>query len=70
MIYLLMTSPELIFGRKKIFFTVLYRNPQNKVQSDEFTKFLVNLEELYLKIKEQSPYAMFFAGDFNAHSQS
>ena len=52
---------ELIFGRKK-YFTVLYRNPQNKAQSDEFTKFLVNVEELYLNIKEQNAYAMFFAG--------
>ena len=59
-----------MFCSKKIFFTVLYRNPQHKAQSDEFTKFLVNLEGLHLKIKEQNPYAMFFTGDFNAHSQS
>ena len=26
---------ELIFGHKKIFFTVLYKNPQHNAQSDE-----------------------------------
>ena len=31
---------ELIFGRKKIFFTVLYRNPIHKVDSPEFENFL------------------------------
>ena len=35
---------EMIFGHKKIFFTVLYRNPLNKAQSVEFDFFLKNLE--------------------------
>ena len=48
---------EMRFGRKKIFFTVLYRNPINKAQSDEFKSFLDNLENLYLKIKSEKPYA-------------
>jgi len=61
---------ELIFSRKKIFFTVLYRNPHSKAQSPEFNTFLTNLENLYLKIKSEKPYAMFFTGDFNGHSQS
>ena len=61
---------ELIFGRKKIFFTVLYRNPHNKANSNEFDLFLENLENLYTKIKNEKPYTTFFTGDFNAHSQS
>ena len=59
---------ELKFGHKKKFFTVLYRNPINRVNSPEFTNFLLNFENLYKKIKDEKPYATFFTGDFNAHS--
>jgi len=31
--------------------------------------FMNNFENLYLKIKAENPLAMFFTGDFNAHSQ-
>ena len=61
---------EMIFGRKIIFFTVLYRNPHSKDQSTEFNSFLTNLENLYLKIKNEKPFTMFFTGDFNGHSQA
>ena len=61
---------ELIFGHKHIFFTVLYRNPQGKANSEEFNSFLGNLEDLHENIKKQKPYAMFFTGDFNAHSET
>ena len=60
----------MIFGHKKIFFTVLYRNPRAKAHSDEFNSFLENFENLYEKIKNEKPYATFFTGDFNGHSQS
>ena len=60
---------ELNFKRKKIFFTVLYRSPSNPNGSPEFDNFLQNFEELYTKIKSENPYAIFFAGDFNGHSQ-
>ena len=50
---------EMIFGHKKIFFTVLYRNPQSKAHSTEFNSFLENLDNLYLKIKDEKPYATF-----------
>jgi len=60
---------ELNFGRKKIFFTVLYRSPFFKHASPEFLNFLVNFENLYSNIKKENPLAMFFTGDFNAHSQ-
>ena len=42
---------ELVFGRKKIFLTVLYRNPHSHANSIEFNSFLENLENLYLQIK-------------------
>ena len=37
---------ELIFGHKHIFFTVLYRNPQYKANSDDFNFFLENFRNL------------------------
>ena len=43
---------ELIFGHKRIFFSVLYRNPENTAQSPEFQTFIENFENLYLKIKK------------------
>ena len=60
---------ELKFGRKKIFFTVLYRSPSSNHTSPEFQDFLSNFENLYSNIKTENPLAMFFTGDFNAHSQ-
>ena len=60
---------ELNFGRKKLFFTVLYRSPSFRYTSPEFLTFLLNFENLYSKIKAENPLAMFFTGDFNAHSQ-
>ena len=35
----------------------------------EFQSFLLNFENLYSRIKAENPLAMFFTGDFNAHSQ-
>ena len=61
---------ELIFGHKRIFFTVIYRNPENKAHSPEFDYFLENFTNLFHKIKNENPYAMFFTGDFNGHSQA
>ena len=60
---------ELNFGRKKLFFTVLYRSPSFDHTSPEFQTFLLNFENLYSSIKAENPLAMFFTGDFNAHSQ-
>ena len=61
---------ELRFGHKKIFFTVLYRNPFYKSDTLEFMNFITELELLVSKIKLEKPYVMLFAGDFNAHSKS
>ena len=60
---------ELKFGRKKFFFTVLYRTHSFNHTSPEFQDFLSNFENLHSKIKTENPFAMFFTGDFNAHSQ-
>ena len=60
---------EINFGRKNIFFTVLYRSPANTNGSPEFEIFLQNFNELYTKIKSENPFAVFFTGDFNGHSE-
>ena len=61
---------EIHIGRKKVFFTVVYRSLNDKAGSPGFDRFLNDLENLYTKIKYENPYAMFFTGDFNAHSQN
>ena len=60
---------ELNFGRKKFFFTVLYRSPAFNHTSPEFNVFLSNFTNLYSKIKNENPYASFCTGDFCGHSQ-
>ena len=60
---------ELRLGRKKVFFTVLYRSPANSASSIEFEQFLTNFTNLHNKITLEKPYASFYTGDFNAHSQ-
>ena len=60
---------EVVFGRKKIFFTVMYKSPSHSQASQQFELFLNNFETLYENIKKDNPFAVFFAGDFNFHSQ-
>ena len=60
---------QLTFGRKKIFFTVLYRSPSMKHNSPEFASFLTKFKNLHASIEAENPYASFFTGDFNGHSQ-
>ena len=60
---------EINFGRKIIFFTVLYRSPASNHTSLEFQAFLSNFKKLHSHIQAENPFATFFAGDFNAHSQ-
>ena len=61
---------ELKFQRKKIFFTVIYRSPSFKQNSAEFQTFLSNFRSLNSNLKAENPFAIFFTGDFNAHSRS
>ena len=60
---------ELKFARKKIFFTTLYRSPAFNHTSSKFQVFLSNFKSLHSKIQGENPFATFFIGDFNAHSQ-
>ena len=60
---------ELNFGRKKIFFTVLYRSPSVKCNSPAFNDFLENFKSLHTNILSEKPYAIFYTGDFNGHSK-
>ena len=60
---------EVKFVRKNIFFTVLYRSPATDHNSPKFQAFLTDFRNLYAKIKAENPFATFFTGDFNAHSQ-
>ena len=60
---------ELKFGRKKVFFTVLYRSPAFKHNSLEFQTFLSDFKLLHSNIQAENPFALFFTGDFNGHSQ-
>ena len=61
---------ELKFGRKKIFFTTLYRSLAFNHTSSKFQVFLSNIKSLHSKIQGENPFATFSIGDFNAHSQS
>ena len=61
---------EIRFGRKKIFFSVIYRNPIHKATSQEFENFILNFRNLASNISNENPYSMFFTGDFNAHCKS
>ena len=60
---------EIKHGRKKIFFTVLYRSPSFTHLSQEFADFVSRLRNLYTNIKNEKPYITLFTGDFNGHSQ-
>ena len=59
---------ELRFGRKTIFFTVLYRNPKYKANSPEFLNFIENFKNLHSNILNEKPYFVIYTGDFNAQS--
>ena len=48
---------------------MLYRSPVFNHTSPEFNVFLSNFTNLYSKIRNENPYASFFIGDFNGHSQ-
>ena len=59
----------MLFGRKKVFFTVLYRSPSSKSNSTDFHIFLENFKKLHTSLKNENPYAVYYTGDFNGHSQ-
>ena len=53
---------ELNFGRKKIFFTVLYRSPSVKQSFPEFNELIKKFTDMHSRIKLENSYAMFFIG--------
>ena len=61
---------EIHIGKKKIFHSVIYRSPSVKAGCVEFDNFLTKFENLRNTICAEEPYASFFVGDFNAHSQN
>ena len=61
---------QLTFGRKNIFFTVFYRNPEHKSNSTGFNDFSINFERLHEEIIKEKPYATFYTGDVNGHTQA
>ena len=60
---------EFILGRKKIFFTALYKSPSYTHGSPEFVKFLNQLETLYESLKKVNPYCLFISDVVNGHSK-
>ena len=48
---------------------MLYRSPASKQGSQEFELLLSNFKILHANIMAETPYATFFTGDFNGHSQ-
>ena len=60
---------ELTSGRKRIFLTVFYQDPEHKAESVGFEDFLTNFETMHEKIRSENPFAIFFTSDVNRHSQ-
>jgi hypothetical protein len=59
---------ELTFGRKKVFFTVVYRRFGQTIE--QFDNFINKLRELCSAIDSEKPYTSIYVGDFNAHNAS
>ena len=57
---------ELKFGRKK-YFLLFYI--ELLLLTIPLLNFKISCQTLYSKIKTENPFAIFFTGDFNAHSQ-
>jgi len=58
---------ELMFGHKKSFLLYFI---ETQLTSPEFDHFIKDFESLCTNFKNEKPYAMFFAGDFNGHMQA
>ena len=60
---------EIYFGRKKVFFTTVYRLRHSQTIEQE-RDFVHKLDNLCSLLKNMNPYASIFVGDFNAHNRS
>ena len=58
---------EITFGRKKVFFIVLYRHPHQT--SDEFGLFFDRLQLTVDRIKSLKPHRIVITGDFNCRTK-
>ena len=58
---------EISLGRKKIFFVVVYRSPNQS--SEEFNIFQESLKVIIGKIKDRKPHCIILTGDFNCRSR-
>ena len=65
-----LSDSEVLKGKGKVFYSVCYRSPSMKANTPEFENVLADCEILYTNILKNTPYACFFAVDFNAHSLS
>ena len=65
-----MPSLSIKFWTKKAIFTVFYCNPEDKANSIGFQDFLINFERLHDQIRKENPYATFYTGDVNGHTQA
>ena len=58
---------EISLGRKRIFFVVVYRSPNQT--SEEFNIFQENLQDTIRRIKDTKPHCIILTGDFNCRSR-
>ena len=58
---------EITFGRKKVFFIVLYRHPHQT--SEEFDLFLDRLQLTVVRIKSLKPHCIVITGDINCRTK-
>ena len=61
-----MVCVEVNIARKKILFSVLYRNPSQNVE--EFDEFISRLQTVIDKIRGENPCSFVLTGDFNCRS--
>ena len=59
---------EIYFGRKKVFFTTVYRRHSQTIEQER--EFVRKHDNLCSVLKNMNPYASIFVGDFNAHNRS
>ena len=58
---------EIFLGRKKIFFIVAYRSPNQT--KDEFDIFHEKLQDILDSVKDEKPHCIILTGDLNCRSK-
>ena len=57
---------EISLGRRKVFFIVVYRSPDQT--KDEFDIFCEKLQDTLYSIKDEKPHCIILTGDLNCRS--